>query len=188
MTMATYSELVSEVGDWLNRADLDAKIPTFVRLFEARMNRRLRNPDMEQTFTFTTVSGTTIYPLSSRVRELREVYINDDGTLTQNLNYTVTAENIEFSSDPGDGIVVTYRAFTTLSALGTGNATNWLLDDHPDAYLYGTLAEAYAHLRDNEQAATYKGLGDEVLAEIVREGNSKRLPAGPLQMQSPVIE
>jgi hypothetical protein len=88
MTIATYTELVSEMGDWLNRADLTAKIPTFVRLFEARMNRRLRSPDMEQTFSFTTVAGTTSYALSSSVRELRDVFNQDDGTLTESY-YTV---------------------------------------------------------------------------------------------------
>jgi hypothetical protein len=187
MTIATYSELVSEVGSWLNRTDLDAKIPTFIRLFEARMNRKLRNPDMEVTFSFTTVAGTMSYALSSSVRQLRDVYLATD-TSTEATTYTVTAETIEFDADPGTGQTVYYSAFVTLSGLSSGNPSNWLLDDHPDAYLYGTLAEAYAHLRDEEAAATYKGLTDEAISEIQREANEKRLPAGPLQMNPTVIE
>ena len=41
--MATnYSELKSEIGDWLNRSDLDAVIPTFISLAEVGLERVLR--------------------------------------------------------------------------------------------------------------------------------------------------
>lgn len=187
MTIATYSELVEEMEAWLNRADLSARIPTFIRLFEARMNRRLRAPDMEQTFSFTTVDGTTTYALSARVRELRELYANVE-VETDELNYTVTGESIIFDDNPGDDLTIVYSAFITLAALNDGNPTNWLLDDHPDIYLFGSLAEAYAFQRDDEAAERYKNISDEMLAEIIREANAKRLPAGPLQMPLTVRE
>jgi hypothetical protein len=46
MTIATYSELLTELDAWLNRSDLTARIPTFIRLFESRANRQLRVPEM----------------------------------------------------------------------------------------------------------------------------------------------
>jgi hypothetical protein len=185
MTIATYSELVSELGDWLNRADLTAKIPTFIRLFEARMNRRLRSPDMEQTFSRTTIIGINSYALNGRVRELRDVYADSD---TIEVNYTVSGENIVIDPVPTSEFTFYYSGYTTLSGLSDSNTTNWLLDDHPDAYLYGSLAEAYAFLKDDQSAGNYKGLWEEAMSEIIREANEKRLPAGPLQMQPPVIE
>jgi hypothetical protein len=100
----------------------------------------------------------------------------------------VVGETVVFDDDPGDDLTITYSGYVTLPALGSGQATNWLLDDHPDIYLYGSLAEAYAHLRDDESAATYKGLSDEALGEILREANNKRMPAGPLQSAPAVRE
>jgi hypothetical protein len=189
MTIATYSELVSELGSWLNRTDLDAKIgPTFIRLFEARMNRRLRSPDMEQTFSFSTVSGTTNYALSSRVRELRELYASTTATDADAIGYTVMGETVVFDDDPGDDLTITYSAYVTLSGLSSGNPTNWLLDDHPDAYLAGTLAAAYAFERDEAQAANFDALLERTIDEIKKEANQKRLPAGPLQAAPAVRE
>ena len=185
--LASYSDLVSEVASWLNQADT-SKVPTFIRLFEAKMNRRLRSPDMERTFTRTAVIGTDTYAINSAIRELREVYIDDDGTLNSYYNYTVTAENIVFDPAPETAFTFIYSGYAVLPGLDSGNTTNWLLDDHPDAYLAGTLAAAYAFERDDDAAAKYNNLLEEIIAEIVREANEKRVPAGPLQMPSPVIE
>jgi hypothetical protein len=187
MAIATYSELLTELGTWLNRDTGALPVASYIRLFEARVNRELRSPDMEQTFTFSTVSGTLTYSLSSRVRELREVYASFSSDVDPIL-YSVSGETLVFASDPGDDVPVTYSGYVTLPALGTGQATNWLLDDHPDAYLYGSLAEAYAHLRDDGAAAIYKDLSDQVIASIRREANNKRLPAGPLQSTPAVRE
>jgi hypothetical protein len=143
------------------------------------MNRRLRSPDMEQTFSFSTVSGTTNYALSSRVRELRELYASTTATDADAIGYTVTGETVVFDDDPGDDLTITYSAYVTLSGLSSGNPTNWLLDDHPDAYLAGTLAAAYAFERDEAQAANFDALLERTIDEIKKEANQKRLPAGP---------
>jgi hypothetical protein len=83
MTIATYAELVSEMGDWLNRTDLTAKIPTFVRLFEARMNRRLRSPghgaDVQLHHR---CRNDQLRAVIERPRAAR-VFIDDDGTLAK---------------------------------------------------------------------------------------------------------
>ena len=187
--LASYSDLVSEMGDWLNRADLSAKIPTFVRLFEARMNRRLRAPDMEQTFTVDLISGTTTYAINSRIRELREVYLSaPDNSDSEPTTYTLVGENIVLGDDPSDGQTLTYSGYATLAGLDDGNPANWLLNDHPDLYLFGSLARAEAYLKDDQRVAVWKAAEDEALAEVVREANEKRLPAGPLRMQPTVIE
>src|SRR5574338_335810 len=78
MTIASYSELVTEIDSWLNRDDLTARIPTLIRLFEARMNRRLRTMEMEVTLTQNTVAGTANYALPSDFRQARGVYTDTD--------------------------------------------------------------------------------------------------------------
>jgi hypothetical protein len=207
MTLATYSELVSEMGDWLNRADLSAKIPTFIRLFETRMNRRLRSPDMEQAFTQDTVAGTDTYALSSRVRQITSAYLTTDPVTNltgmtpavlrssypdsiqgQPQAYAVSGESLVLAPVPDGDYPLVYSGFATLSGLTAGNPTNWLLDDHPDAYLFGSLCMAEAYLQDDQRLNVWKAAWDEALGEIIREGNAKRLPGGPLVMQPTVIE
>ena len=188
MTIATYSELVTEMEAFLNRADLSARIPTFIRLFESRMNRRLRSPDMEQTFSFTTVSGTLVYSINSRVRELRKVYATTTEDDTDPESYTVEGETIVFDEDPGDDLTIYYSGYVTLAGLSDSNTTNWLLDDHPDLYLFGSLARAEAYLKDDERVAFWKSAEDEALSEVIREANQKRMPAGPLQSAPAVRE
>ena len=43
---------------------------------------------------------------------------------------------------------------------------NWLFTNHPDAYLFGSLAEAYAMLKDFETAAVWGARRDGVFSEI----------------------
>jgi hypothetical protein len=72
--------------------------------------------------------------------------------------------------------------------LSDSNTTNWLLDDHPDLYLFGSLARAEAYLKDDERVAFWKSAEDEALSEVIREANQKRMPAGPLQSVPAVRE
>lgn len=207
MTLASYSELVTEMGDWLNRADLAAKIPTFIRLFEARMNRRLRTPDMEQSGSQDVIQGTANYAFSTRLRQLRTVYLSTDPitVLTpmapavlretypdsmqgQPVAYAVLGESFILAPIPDAEYTLNYTGFMTLVGLDDGNQTNWLLDDHPDCYLWGSLCMAEAYLKDDQRLNVWKAAWDESLAEIIREANDKRLPAGPLQMQPTVWE
>ena len=186
MAIASYSELVSELQTWLNRADLSARIPTFIRLFEAKMNRRLRAPDMERTYSRSTIIGTDTYALNSAVRALRSAYIEDDSSNVY--SYKIVGENIVIDPVPTGVFTLVYTGYAVLDGLNDGNPTNWLLDDHPDAYLVGTLEAAYAFERDEAAAASYAAALDGIIEEIKREGNEKRQPAGPLQMAPPVRE
>ena len=207
MTIASYSELVSEMEAWLNRSDLTARIPAFIRLYEARMNRRLRDPEMEQTGTQDTVAGTEGYSLPTGFTSFRQVFI--DAVPRINLvpmspqalriqftgqedaspsAYAIIDGQIVLAPTPTDESTLTMIYYRGLTGLDSGNTSNWLLEQHPDAYLYGSLAEAYAYLRDDEQAMKYKALSEEALAEIIDHGNRRRLPGGPLVTRPAVYE
>jgi hypothetical protein len=43
-----YTELQTNITDWLNRSDLSAITPTFIALAEARLNRQLRTTNQYQ--------------------------------------------------------------------------------------------------------------------------------------------
>ena len=46
-TIGDYEDLVTKVGDWLDRDDLAAQIPDFIAMVEARLNRVLRSVNSE---------------------------------------------------------------------------------------------------------------------------------------------
>jgi hypothetical protein len=50
--IANYRDLQDAVADWLNRADLNVRIPTFIYLGERKIFRRYRAPNNEKTITF----------------------------------------------------------------------------------------------------------------------------------------
>lgn len=199
MTIATYAELVEEMEAWLNRADLTDRIPTFIRLFEARFNRNVRVPAMEATSTSTLESGELALPddfLQARSLHLttdpitvlqylapqkfRQTYAANQAG--QPIVFTVEGANLLVGPEPETSYTATLCYFQRLPALTSVATTNWLLDSHPDIYLYGSLCMADAFLRDEEQAAKWKGAWDEAMAELTQEGQRARV-VGPLVMR-----
>ena len=61
MALTSYAELQQAIADWLERADLVARIPDFIALFEAAANRRLRVRQQEATVSLTPSSGAARY-------------------------------------------------------------------------------------------------------------------------------
>jgi hypothetical protein len=63
---------------------------------------------------------------------------------------------------------------TVITPLAAGNPTNWLLQNHPDIYLYGALVESAPFLKDDERIPVWKMNLDERLNEL---GSSRLDPA-----------
>src|SRR5947208_15315764 len=53
MTIATYSDLQTAVGNWLDHSLFAARVPDFITLFEAAANRRLRVRQQEAAASLT---------------------------------------------------------------------------------------------------------------------------------------
>lgn len=205
MALDSYSGLVTALESWMNRSDLTAQIPDFITLFEARMNRVLRVPQMVATATSTASEETVALP--DDYLQLKEVRVDSEAvnamapqalheryqnyTTTTPQSYAVLGEAIILAPAPDadNTVEVEISYYQKIPALTSGSPTNWLLEDYPDAYLYGTLClGAGAYLRDDERMGIWKGAWDELLAEIEAEGIKRQLPAGPLTAQGPVYE
>jgi hypothetical protein len=61
-----------------------------------------------------------------------------------------------------------------IPSLATATPKNWMLTDHPDAYLYGSLYEAAIRVRDIEAAQGYKMLFDDAMNSIQRDADERR--------------
>lgn len=179
MTIATYADLQTTIASWLGRDDLTSEIPDFITLFEAHAVRELRVRDTETTATLNPSSGTVALPadflgmkaLTWTGDPLRDlVYMTpsqlDAAYPTQPtadaINYTIKAGNIIVRPISDTALTIWYRAKTS----AVSGALNWLFTNHPDAYLNGSLVEAYLRLRNVDQASLFEARRDKILNSI----------------------
>ena len=182
MALASYADLQDQVANWLARSDLTAYIPDMVTLFEAAAARRLKVRPQVTTSSLTTVSGVASLPTDylghiratwqgSPLIELTYVapsiyqYYNGSPATGYPSYYTIEGGNFKSApyNDDSDTELLYYAKTGALSS-----ALQWLFTNHPDAYLFGTLAEANFFNRGEAltMAATWKARRDEVFDEI----------------------
>jgi hypothetical protein len=193
MTIATYSDLQAAVGNWLARSDLAANIPDFIMIFEAVANRRLRVRQQESAATLTPSSGVATLPADyltwrrvtwtgSTNRELEYVHPSYLHALYPTAPAgpprLFTIEGATLTIAPSDGTALTFYYFQKISALASGNPTNWLLAAYPDLYLFGALAEAHGFVKDTESLTLWASRRNELFDEIERLDVKTRGPAG----------
>lgn len=199
MLDGTAGGLYASVADFLNRQDLTATIPDFVTLAEAQMNRRLRVRRMIGTSTATIADEYESVPtdfageLAFTLSDGRQLdYMTPDGLAQKKWQtnspsgepfyYSVIGDQFQFLPAPNagfDALITYYRRIPALAL----NATNWLLTDNPDAYLYGALTQAAPYLVDDSRVQVWGSLFTTALADIVsaslRESGGSRLTPQP---------
>lgn len=210
MAIATYSNLVSAISEWLardNDATLVARAPDFITLCEAKLNRELFHPKMEKR-SYATVDTTDTEPefitLPSDFQSMRRIrlsgvsgkpYLNyksqaqldefrasvGDVTGVPQF-YTVFGDEIELAKTPDDDyeIEMVYRA--NLSALTDSNTTNWLLTLAPDLYLYGALLESAPYIKEDGRINVWGAGFRAALDGLNRSGITMQFNAQPLAM------
>ncbi|MEL0099797.1 MAG: hypothetical protein VW907_09600, partial [Opitutae bacterium] len=168
MALTNYSELQTAIGDWLNRADLDQKIPDFISLAESTLNDVLRSADMVASTTAAITSGRATLPSDALEIVYAQVADTEDEPLEQIAPQQLTmlrrtrtrdAGNPRFYAIVGRQLVVTPTPSGSLSldldyyqripALTSSNTSNWLLTDAPHVYLYTSLLHATPFLMDD---------------------------------------
>lgn len=188
MAISTYSELQTAVANWLNRQDLTSRIPEFIALAEAHLNRRLRVIWMEARDSGT--SSDSVVPMPddwletrtlrlaspTRGQQLLEYVGEEEWDALEAKGYTGTTRyytiiNGEFQVLPAPSSSLTYihRYYAKIPALSDSNTTNWLLTRSPDLYLYATLLAAEAYLKDDERLPIWKGIQDELIEAMGME-------------------
>ena len=187
MALATYSDLQTAVGTWLNRQDMAAQIPDFITLGEAANNRRLRVLQMEARDTGASADGTIAVPtdwLETRTLRLASPtagqqileYVGEEewdeleasGLTGTTRYYTIINGAFQVLPAPSSSINYVLRYYQSIPPLST-NSTNWLLTKSPDLYLYGSLLGAEAYLKDDDRLPIWKGIRDEILSDMMLE-------------------
>lgn len=201
MSINTYSDLQTAVANWLHRDDATSRIPEFIALAEAKIRRELRTVPTEtkttsysingeyvalptsfaQVRSFQTASGGSTYSLRLMpLEQMASKYGSDTGAPQF---YAVTGGYFRFAPIPDATYTATLTYWAYPDPLAT-TATNDLLTNHPDVYLYGAMVEASAWLQDAGMAQSYKALFDEAMAKVNGAEQRKRWGGPGLQIMA----
>jgi hypothetical protein len=187
MAIDSYSALRTAIITWTHRQDLGAAIDDFIDLTENRLNRDLRVSQMEVRATAPADSEYLALPTdflalrniqlnTSPVRELVFVAPAEMDRLADNDNtlvrYTIVGDEIQLNATSSYSLEISYYA--KIPALDDTNTTNWVIDTHPDVYLYGCLAEAFSYIQNDEQAMKYMNLFMDGMEQIKRLDRDRR--------------
>jgi hypothetical protein len=190
-----YASLQTEIISESHRSDLTAKLPDFIQRAEREMARTLPLRAFETTVTGTS-TGTITLPadfdqvellvLNANGREYTMDYTSPNGVsayVSGNPNrYTLLNGVLKFIAPTGGDYTLNY--LRKLVPLSDAAPTNFLLTEHPDAYLYGALVQVAMYTRDELQIAKYAPLFNVVMSQIASQDARKRLPAaGGLQIK-----
>lgn len=165
MSISTFSELKTAVANWLNRDDQGDRIPEFITLAEAAMNRDLDLRFMQKRTTTTLVASTEYYDVPDDLLEIRQVQLNTDPV--RNLRMltpsqliaeyphsqiglpkalAIIGDEFRLRPIPDSGYTLEIQYKGRLTVLSDAAPTNWILTYAPDAYLFGTLIQAAAYI------------------------------------------
>jgi hypothetical protein len=188
--MTTWTQLQADVISWTNRTDISDKIASFVGVFEARCRRNLRVRAMETPFSGTIDSSNqialpagflafkTLWPTATQQVPLTVQFLDyvmaRDSQSGVPTSYALDGANIFFDGS-GDVSGVYYTDVPGLVA----NSSNWLSLAAYDAYLYGTLAEAWDYLQEDAQAQKYLQRSAVVLESLIG-ADARDKHSGPL--------
>lgn len=187
MAFDTYTNLQTEVTDLLNRGDLATKVPSWISLVEAEIQRILQGRDMRTTVSLTfdttgSVALPTDYrsPVSltleteafkgplelttyERLQTKRSQLINGSPIYAAvNGSYLLLAPMPD--SDTAYTGVLVYDA--TVAPLSASNTSNWVLLNHPDIYLYGAALHSAPYLRDDDRIPVWQQFYDKAIEQV----------------------
>jgi hypothetical protein len=179
MALTTYTELKASLADWLNRTDLTSAIADFISLAEAQMERQLRTRQMivraNATFAAAAEYGTVpddfletksikldtnpVTSLSFQTIEAMDQLSNTTYLSSgKPLYFTVVGNQFRLLPIPDGAYTAELVYYAKLTKLSSTVATNFLLTQAPDVYLYGSLLQAAPYLQDDARISVWSSL------------------------------
>lgn len=200
-----WTELKAELADWANRTDLTSQIPSFVASAERRFNRMLRTPEMEDVVAASTSAATITMP--ANFLAVRALHIDADpkvvlepmtpGELRNRYaaaatgrpqNYALQSGNeLLFGPAPDADYAIVLNYWEKIPALGAAQATNWLLDAHPDLYRAASLVELHLFLKDERAVAIWEERTRMLIEELNGLGRRKAAGGAPIRIRPPQV-
>ena len=199
MAFTSYSDLKTEIANYLGRDDLTSQIPTFIRLAEDRLRRELRIRQMLKHSTATTTAGHSTVGLPSDFLAMKEMYLNTTPVSTMTfqtpssfftnarvtdsgkpVHYTMIGAEFQFAPVPDTAYSLRMIYYYQPDYLSDSNTSNLFLANCPDLLLYGSLAEAEPYLMNDERINTWASLYQRGLEALRTSDDDSEYPSSPL--------
>ena len=203
MAISNYTELKTAVANWLDRDDLTDRIPEFIALAEARFNRVLRLRSMETKQTASTVAAQRNYALPTNYIQMRNFQLNTNPLTTLSYVtpeiydrlwggstggtpkfYTILADEISLGPIPGSVITMEMLFYKKFDNLSGSVATNWLITNAPDIYLYGTMLEAEPFIMNDERVQLWAAALERGVSDLQEQDNKDRHSGSALRVMN----
>ena len=203
MAISNYSELTTAVANWLDRDDLTLRIPEFIALAEARFNRALRLRSMEAKYTANTVATQRNLALPTGYIQMRNFQVNTTPLTTLSYVtpeiydrlwggstsgtpkfYTILADEISLGPIPASVQEVEMLFYKNFENLSSSVATNWLITNAPDVYLYGVMMQAEPFIMNDERVPMWKMALDEGISSLQEQDNKDRHSGSALRVMN----
>lgn len=196
MALTNYSDLQTTIASYLARNDLTAQIPDFIKLTEAKLQRRFKGVtalSSGNNWLFTANPDVYLYGALLEAQP----YLQDDARIATwaQIFEKVVAEvrrtdtTSGFTSYAGLQAAIAdwldrpdidvdipnfirlieakfRRKFKGVTSLSSSNTSNWLLLAHPDVYLYGSLLQSAPYLKDDPRVPVWEQILTQLMAEI----------------------
>ena len=203
MAISTYSELQTAVANWLDRDDLTDRIPEFIALAEARFNRVLRLRSMEAKYTANTVASQRNLALPTGYIQMHNFQVNTSPLTTLSYVtpeiydrlwggstggtpkfYTILANEVSFGPIPGSVMEVEMLFYKKFDNLSGSVATNWLITNAPDIYLYGSMLEAEPFIMNDERVPLWAAALERGVSDLQEQDNKDRHSGSALRVMN----
>lgn len=194
----TYSELKAAIATYMHRTDLTSSIPMFIELAESFLFRELQIKELQISVDGTTTGGYAALPTDfDSVSRVSVTY----GGAARTLDYISLADApTSISSAPGfyslennqlriwgasDGQAYTLYYIPIIAALSDSNATNWLLDNAKELYLYASALEGAKWTRNTPETQKLSEVVATSLESVKRFNERRGQPStGSFQIKS----
>jgi len=197
MALDTYANLKTAIATWLSRADQTSNIPDFITLAHDKLMRTLRTREMETIDTAMSISAeTNTVPtlwletrnivITSTAPRYELAFVTPEQLITKNSSaatgipkwFSVVGGNFQFAPIPDVTYTATHIYYTSLAQMSADSDHNWILDSHPDLYLYGALLESVSLIQDDPRIALWQQRYDRAFAEASRNSQLAKSSSG----------
>jgi len=202
MAITTYAELKTAIANWLNRDDLTSSIPDFIYLAEESMALNMRHWRMENRATATLDSQYEALPArfiapirlsltqgnTFELKQISQSQLLDRRSQAANTSgrpqyYALTQGEIEVFPTPDAGYTLEIVYYEKAPTLSDSTTTNWILDNYPSVYLYGSMLHTAPFLKDDARLQIWASLYQQGVASINGDEEKAKFGASGLRMQ-----
>lgn len=201
MALTNYTTLQTAITNHLKRADLTSHVPDFITLCETTLNQRLRLRWME-TRVAADVS-TEYLELPEGFLEMRNFQLNTNpkqvlrfvapeyidtfeigSTTGKPAVYTFIGNEIQLAPAPASSYTAEMTYYKKLDI--ATDATNLVLTNAPNVYLYGSLLAAEPFMKNDKRIAVWNSFFESAMNDAQVSSDRQTHSGGSLTMRADI--